>query len=271
MSKNREFEGVWIPKELWLDKDLSVMEKILLKEIQSFESVNGCFASNKHFAQFLSITESRVSQLVSSLVKKKRITTELHYKSGSKQVDKRIIKSTDFYINQRIKYSNDPVKYTKTGIEKINKGYLENCEGNSTSNNNTSNNIKDIGQEDNYDYLSVLNYLNEKAGTNYRNVEGNKKHIRYRFNDGYKLEDFKKVIDNKCIDWLNSDHEKYLRCSTLFGPKFDEYLNANVKAKTIKGNGVITETVQPVFNDVDNIASDEDLELFKNSIKTLGK
>lgn len=81
-------------------------------------------------------------------------------------------------------------------------------------------------KSDSLPYLEVISYLNSKAGKNFRNVESNKKLIRARFKEGYSLEDFKKVIDVKCNEWLNNDDmKKYLQPSTLFGPKFDNYLN----------------------------------------------
>ena len=54
------------------------------------------------------------------------------------------------------------------------------------------------------------------------------KHIKARINDGYTLEDFKSVIDKKCSEWLNSDMEKYLCPDTLFGSKFEKYLNQKI-------------------------------------------
>ena len=85
-------------------------------------------------------------------------------------------------------------------------------------------------------FKEIIDYLNEKANRQYRNVEANKKLIRARFNEGYTLEDFKTVIDKKVNEWTNTKWEKYLQPSTLFGTKFDQYLNqqggTNGKAKT---------------------------------------
>lgn len=83
-------------------------------------------------------------------------------------------------------------------------------------------------------YISIVSYLNEKAGTNFR-ANGNKvKHcINARLREGYKIEDFKTVIDKKCSDWIGTDYEKYLRPSTLFGTKFEDYYNAKVTQKKI--------------------------------------
>lgn len=82
-------------------------------------------------------------------------------------------------------------------------------------------------EEDKKIYIDVIAYLNEKAGTNYRaSAESTKKLIHARIAEGFTLEDFKTVIDNKCADWLNTDYAKFLRPSTLFqNSKFEGYLN----------------------------------------------
>ena len=51
---NRSFRGVWIPRDIWLNEDLSITEKCFLAEIDSLGgSEEGCFASNQYFADFL--------------------------------------------------------------------------------------------------------------------------------------------------------------------------------------------------------------------------
>ena len=53
-----------------------------------------------------------------------------------------------------------------------------------------------------------------------------KKFINARINEGYKETDFYKVIDVKCSKWLNDPKmNEYLRPETLFGTKFESYLN----------------------------------------------
>ena len=78
-----------------------------------------------------------------------------------------------------------------------------------------------------YPYQEVIEYLNLKAGTSFRSSsKDTQKHIRARFNDGYSIEDFKRVIDNKVSEWANDpEMSKFLRPSTLFGTKFESYLN----------------------------------------------
>ncbi|WP_275781904.1 conserved phage C-terminal domain-containing protein [Latilactobacillus curvatus] len=74
-------------------------------------------------------------------------------------------------------------------------------------------------------YGEIISYLNEVTGKNFKNVETHKKLIRARWNEKATLSDFKRVIDNKSSEWLGTDMAKYLQPSTLFGSKFDQYLN----------------------------------------------
>lgn len=76
-------------------------------------------------------------------------------------------------------------------------------------------------------HIDVIKYLNSKiGGSGFRLVNSNYPEIIARAKDGYKLEDFKKVIDSKCLQWLNDPKNKmYLRPSTLFqSKKFSGYL-----------------------------------------------
>ena len=87
------------------------------------------------------------------------------------------------------------------------------------------------------DYAAIIARLNEKAGTNYK--PGSSKTqtcINARFNEGFTLEDFETVIDKKCDEWIGTDMEKYLRPETLFGPKFESYLNARAIKPKAKQN-----------------------------------
>ena len=91
-------------------------------------------------------------------------------------------------------------------------------------------NIKDI------DIIKdIINYLNTKCNTRYKHTtEDSKKHIRARLRDGYTKDDFFTVIDKKSAEWIGTEQEKYLRPATLFGTKFESYLNQKVTAKKEK-------------------------------------
>ena len=97
---------------------------------------------------------------------------------------------------------------------------------------------KDIDKEI---YISIIAYLNEKAGTKYKaSTPKTKTAIHARMSEGFTVDDFKTVIDKKCAEWLGDEKmEKYLRPETLFGTKFEGYLNAKItKVKTVGANGI---------------------------------
>lgn len=106
----------------------------------------------------------------------------------------------------------------------------------------------------------IIDYLNEVANTKYKyNAKETTKLIKARFKDGYVLDDFYDVIDNKWKDWRNTEWEKYMRPTTLFSNKhFEEYLNQ----KTVfKGKPKTTYSSIPTF---DNTASHNNIENFKS-------
>lgn len=63
----RDFKGVWIPKEIWLSNKLSLIEKVLFVEIHSLDNERGCYASNRHFAEFFGVSERQIRTHIGSL------------------------------------------------------------------------------------------------------------------------------------------------------------------------------------------------------------
>jgi uncharacterized phage protein (TIGR02220 family)/predicted phage replisome organizer len=95
-------------------------------------------------------------------------------------------------------------------------------------------------------FQEIVEYLNEKAETKYRHT-GKKTQtlIKARYSEGFNLDDFKKVIDIKVNEWLNDKSmNKYLRPETLFGTKFESYLNQKTKGK---GGGYDTSEYDDFF------------------------
>jgi hypothetical protein len=70
----RDFKGVWIPREIWLSPSLSLMEKVIFVEIDSLDNERGCFASNRHFADFFGVSDRQIRTYVNSLSRKGFIT-----------------------------------------------------------------------------------------------------------------------------------------------------------------------------------------------------
>ena len=224
--QKRDFKGVWIPKEIWLSTDLKVMEKLILVEIDSLDNEDGCFASNEHFSKFFSLSKNRCSEIIKSLEKKGYIKIDYIYQEGSKAISRRVIRCVR-NIDGGIRNIDNPIRKTE-------EGYSENREDNNTSFNNTfsnTSNKKDIVEQSSttpLPYEEIVQYLNQKTNKNFKHTSKvTQRHIRARLAEGFTVSDFKQVIDNKCNDWLRDQKMKeYLRPETLFGTKFESYLNS---------------------------------------------
>ena len=151
---NRDFKGVWIPKDVWLDHNLSWMEKLLLVEIDSLDAEKGCFASNGYFGEFFNLSPSRISEMVSSLVSKGYITTFLLYEG--KQVKQRILTPTL------------PIRKLEVGIRDTEGGYSEKAKDiNTLISNTTINNTNKI-YNDKQSFVSRVDEFKDKLGNQYQ-------------------------------------------------------------------------------------------------------
>lgn len=128
------------------------------------------------------------------------------------------------------------------------------CKPNSKPNSkpNVSKADKDIDIDKELDkeiYISIVDYLNKKSGSAYRaKTPKTQKLIEARLNEGFTEEDFKVVIDKKCAEWIGTEWEKYLRPETLFGNKFEAYLNAKTTVK--QNTGIPTNSAQDDLDDL---------------------
>ena len=103
---------------------------------------------------------------------------------------------------------------------------------NNKSNSNKNNNNKEI-------YIAIVEYLNSRAGTHYKaGSKATQQHINARLAEGFTVEDFQRVVDNMWTAWRGTKWEQYIRPSTLFGTKFEEYLNRKPQAKGANGIAV---------------------------------
>lgn len=81
---------------------------------------------------------------------------------------------------------------------------------------------------------AIVDYLNELTASNYRaTTKKTRDLIVVRLKEGFTVDDFKTVIYKKTKEWKGSDMEKFLRPETLFGTKFEGYLN---QKEVSKGN-----------------------------------
>lgn len=114
------------------------------------------------------------------------------------------------------------------------------CKTNSKANVSEADKEGDKEREGDKEYIyTVVSYLNEKAGTKFKPTTAKTKTaIHARMSEGFTVDDFKTVIDKKCAEWIgNEKMEKYLRPETLFGTKFEGYLNEKVTNGRNGANG----------------------------------
>lgn len=149
-------------------------------------------------------------------------------------IEKGYIVKTDKIING-VKFCEYQSKNLTGVVKKFDGGSKESCMGGSQKslpNNIAINNLlnnKEI-------YIVVLDYLNSKTGQHFRHsTKATQQHINARLAEGFTVEDFKRVVDNMCKEWISTEWEQYLRPSTLFGSKFENYLNRKPQSKGKNG------------------------------------
>lgn len=196
-----------ISAEVRYSKRLKDKAKLLYGEITALCNKEGyCYANNKYFSELYGVSTRTITELISDLVKEGFIHIKLDYKENTKQILKRRI-----YLSKKTSIPLEENFYTP--IE-------ENFQDNNINKNNINNN-KYI--------VEIIDYLNEKTNSNYKaTTRATEQKINARIREGFTLEDFKKVIDKKTDEWKGTQLEQYLRPDTLFGTKFESYLNQNI-------------------------------------------
>ena len=125
---NRGFTGVFIPKALWINTELTWMEKLFLAEIEALDNDDGCFASNAHFEKFFGLGKRRTQEIISSIKNKGFIESELI--KQNKAIVKRIIKVTEKYKNPNKNKVDDGCRKVHEGwCGKVHEGDAGKCTG----------------------------------------------------------------------------------------------------------------------------------------------
>ena len=136
-------------------------------------------------------------------------------------------------------------------LNKVDRGMQQSLMGGikqSSPNNIVPDKIEDNIGDKKEIYTRICTRLNEKAGTAYRPTSGaTQRLIKARLAEGFTVEDFYKVIDTKCAEWAGTDMAKYLRPETLFGTKFENYLNQNAKQQPRRAEPQISERDKKKF------------------------
>lgn len=212
------------PKKVMRDPSLSVEAKAIYAYLASFADNEGkAYPGIELMCHELNMGENRFHKYKKQLVDKGYITISRERKENGW--------SNNIYYLQGYSVTRqfEGIRIEGIQIEGIrNEGTII-TSLNKTSLNNTNLNKKDIVEPkpDPIPYREIIEHLNQNTGKAFKHTAaGHKKLIKARWNEGYGLEDFKKVIEVKSAEWLNdSKMETYLQPTTLFGNKFDQYLN----------------------------------------------
>jgi len=120
----RQFLGIWIPREIYLNKELNWTDKILVVEINSLDNERGCFASNEYFAEFLSVSTTTISTSISKL-KNLGLIEQVSF-DGRTRILKAAIKQIETPPLNKLKSSRkENLKHNKTNNKTINISNIE--------------------------------------------------------------------------------------------------------------------------------------------------
>lgn len=159
--------------------------------------------------------------IVETKIKKANGAPTVHYKLDYDKLVDSIVTKCHFPIEQNVTNENDKMSLSLTES--------------TTENTTLKDNVADAPA---LPFETIINYLNKKAGTSFRHSSKKTQSlIRARYGEGFTTEDFLKVIDIKTTEWLNdSKFQMYLQPSTLFGSKFENYLNQKPKGANHYGS-----------------------------------
>lgn len=203
-----------IPATVRYDSNLTANAKLLYGEITALANKEGyCWASNRYFAELYGVSKDSIQRYIKQLKDFGYVRVE-------------IIKEDNEVKERRIYVCDDPsAKMPLPGgkIDPTPGGKIDPL--NNTSSNTTSN--KDIVGK-------VISYLNVKTAQGYRATsKATERLINARIREGYALEDFYAVIDDRNAAWGNDPERRiYLRPETLFkASKFENYLQHSKSLK----------------------------------------
>lgn len=228
----REFKGIFIPAEIWLDKSLSANEKMLYAEINSFTSNDlSCFISNQYIAEFLCVTETNASKILNSLI------------------DKGLVEVTKFDGRKRYVIARQPCQICKSESSNLQDINIT-IEHKEKENILKESEIVDFWNENTKDYPKVA-----KVSTRVKRA------IHARIKEGYTVEQIKQAIllMNSLGDFYKGKNENHWKADFLWimqntKGNFEKLLGGNLHTtplqqqfyQSIIGGNYKTEPMQEV-------------------------
>lgn len=234
ICKDSDYFATWC----FLLLKATYQNKTILFNGQKVDLKPGQFVTGrKKIAEHLKISESKVERILNVFENEQQIEQQKSNKN-------RIITVVNWGMYQKSEQQNERQLNTNNNINNI------------LNNNIDSNNIKysvenkdsikpkysdnniyclaDARPCNDIPYQDIVDYLNSKIGSHYKSSSNKTRTlIHARFKEGFNADDFKTVIDKKTAEWLkDTKMQKFLRPETLFGTKFEGYLNQKEKEVT---------------------------------------
>lgn len=198
-------------------------DKAMNKDIvPEFEEINDIKVKEEEIINSYGDSYKELSKVVSSNIALNNINEKEEDTFNSS-------KDVYYYDNSVSQNEHSAFEDEKGLSSEISRGCALECKAKTLLLNNLSTKETNIKKYIKKEIVEIIEYLNSKIGTAYRsNSKSVIKLINARLIDGFNIYDFKTVIDKKVKAWIGSEFEQYLTPWTLFGDKFEKYLNEKI-------------------------------------------
>ena len=268
ISENRDFKGVWIPERLYLTREFTPNEKFVLIEIYSLTKNKSrkCFASNKHFADFVGLKENTVQKMMLKFENAGYLKRIYELKENSKEIERRVViltdKFYDLFINEN---SGDMENNQSPSGEKSIGGDGKKSTGEVDKKSEISNtSIKYNSTLSNTDLSNTDNKASTKVEVNYKALSRDK--VQNKLPYEYTQEQFNDFINRKVSEiikeYFPDEQDNASSVSQIVSYFYEKYHEKIGERHPIMSDAVYLGVVKKLLNPIDAIwKSDERLNV----------
>lgn len=276
ISDDRGFKGVWIPERLYLTREFSPNEKFVLIEIYSLtkDKKRRCFASNKHFADFVGLKENSIQKMLLKFERAGYINRIYEYRDGTREIQNRVLVLTDkFYksfINEHEDTDSDGMEKNTHGTGNKSSDHMEKNQhgggfnvGDKYNSNKDNNRLSDTDLSNPKEEKTLTN-VNAKVQTSLSERKQMPKPAKQKYLD--KKADELDML-NRILQICNSRYDDSVAEELYDSLKhyFEKYTEKTGKIHPILTDNVLIDIIDRMAN-----FSDTEYEHFENVIEQSG-